>query len=239
MKHLGRVFLVAAIVGSLSLRATAIPVLQLYIEGATYDESTETWWIGHSPFTLLVIGNVEQFGTIYDVRLAAAVPSNEAGTITLAPTTATVVSDPSVPPPPQPTANFPSQPGAIPLMPPDNRPLPRHEVYHSGVKFYEWKLGDFTLTDSPIGDFIYGVPTEFPKMGQINAYTVTVFGFALVWFDADGYIEQQGGQQGKQRSVFTPFSHNAAYSPEPTTVLLLLSGMAPLLWWRRRRLVRK
>ena len=206
-------------------RAIALPTLQLYIEGATYDPNTETWVIGKPEFVLWVIGDVQSFGTIYDVKLAAAVRSDESGTISLTPTTTSLVYDPSIPPNPTPTENFPSPDGAVPIMR-DGRPLPSHGIYGPGVKFYEWSLGNFTLTDSPIGDFTNGFPTEFPKYGQINAYIVTVSGFSWVHFDAYGYIVKPN--PGEQ-SVFAPLSHDAQYTPEPATFVLLLLGGALLL----------
>lgn len=218
-------FLVVVITGV--DRLSAIPALQLYIEGATYDSQTETWVITEPVFKLWVIGNVGQFGTIYDVKLAAAVKSDESGTITLTPTTTSLVYDPSTPPEPSPTSNFPSPDGAVPVMH-DDRPLPKHGIYGPGVKFYEWSLGDFTLTDSPIGDFIDGFPTEFPKQGQINAYIVEVSGFSWVHFDAYGYKSNPG-------PVFAPFSHDAHYTPEPSSLILLLAGGAILLRMRRRQ----
>lgn len=233
MKRFYQAVLLVTLIGAVVGQGNAIPVLQLYIEGATYDPVNETWLVTRPSFTLWVIGNVEGFGTIYDVRLAAAVRNNEEGTITLTPTTTTLLFDPSLPPQPQPTANFPSPEGAIPLMPPNNRPLPKHDVYTSGVRFYEWKLGDMTLKDSPVGDFVYGFPASFPKQGQINAYLVKVSGFSWVHFDTYGYI-QSGGHQGRQRSVFAPFSHDALHTPEPGLVILLMGGLG-LLYHRRRR----
>jgi len=213
-------------------RATALPTLQLYIEGATYDPTNETWVIGKSEFVLWVIGDVQSYGTIYDVKLAAAVRSDESGTISLTPTTTSLVYDPSIPPNPTPTENFPSPDGAVPIMR-DGRPLPSHGIYGPGVKFYEWSLGDFALIDSPIGDFTDGFPTEFPKYGQINAYIVTVSGFSWVHFDAYGYIvKPNSGEQ----SVFAPFSHDAEYTPEPAAFVLLLLGSVLLL---RRKSGRK
>ncbi len=213
-------------------RATALPTLQLYIEGATYDPTNETWVIGNSEFVLWVIGDVQSFGAIYDVKLAAAVRSDESGTISLTPTTTSLVYDPSIPPNPTPTENFPSPDGAVPKMG-DGSPLPTHGIYGPGVKFYEWSLGDFTLTDSPIGNFINGFPTEFPRYGQINAYIVTVSGFSWVHFDAYGYIiKPNPGEE----PVFAPFSHDAQYTPEPATFALLLIGSALLL---RRKVSRK
>lgn len=221
-------FLVVAIVGV--NKTIAIPVLQLYIEGSVYDPNDETWVITQPEFTLWVIGNVQQFGTIHDVKLAAAVKSNESGAITLTPTITSVVLDPSIPPNPVPTTNFPSPDGAVPQMY-GGRPLPSHGVYGPGAKFYEWSLGDFTETDSPIGDFSNGFPTEFPKMGQINAYIVKISGFSWVHFDVYGYIVKPN--PGAQ-PVFTPFSHDASYTPEPSALVLLLTGMALLLRARKR-----
>ena len=213
-------------------RATALPTLQLYIEGATYDPTNETWVIGKSEFVLWVIGDVQSYGTIYDVKLAAAVRSDDSGTISLTRTTTSLVYDPSIPPNPTPTENFPSPDGAVPIMR-DGSPLPSHGIYGPGVKFYEWFLGDFALIDSPIGDFTNGFPTEFPKYGQINAYIVTVSGFSWVHFDAYGYIVKPN--PGEQ-SVFAPFSHDAEYTPEPAAFVLLLLGSVLLL---RRKSGRK
>jgi len=74
--------------------AMAEPVLQLYIEGATYDTSTETWVTNSSSFRLWVIGNITGgggAGEITDVHLAVAFMTSEntggAG-VTLTPTTA-------------------------------------------------------------------------------------------------------------------------------------------------------
>lgn len=227
------VFLTVVVVGA--NKVSAIPALQLYIEGATYDPGTETWVITQPEFTLWVVGNVGHFGTIYDVKLAAAVRSDEDGMITLT-TVATIsvgneVVDLSQRLEPTSTNNFPSNDGAVPIMG-DGRPLPTHGIYGSGVKFYEWSLGDFTKTDSPIGDFIYGFPNEFPSMGQINAYIVRVSGFSWVHFDAYGYIVMSNPGA---KYVFAPFSHDAEHTPEPAFMLLLLAGSALLLRRKRQR----
>lgn len=215
--------------------ALAIPVLQLYIDGATYDSVTETWVITTTdPFDLWVIGDVDKFGTIYDVKLSAAVSTSEiGGSITLAPTTTSVLTDPSTPSAPTPTANFPSADGAIPQQG-DGTSLPPHGIYQDGTSFFEWDLGDFTLTDSPIGDFIDTFPIEFPDNGQINVYTVTVSGFTQVHFDAYDHVIT-GGNHAKL--VFAPFSHDAEASvPEPATLLLLGSGLMVLGLFGRKRL---
>src|SRR5690606_5149834 len=56
--------------------AHAEPILQLYVEGGTYDPRTESWVLSPegssagAPFRLWAIGNLHQ-GPILDVRLAA------------------------------------------------------------------------------------------------------------------------------------------------------------------------
>ena len=58
----------------------AIPNLQIYIPGATYDIETETWVIESYSYDLMVIGaNLD----IYDVKIAIAVPEGEDGEISL------------------------------------------------------------------------------------------------------------------------------------------------------------
>jgi len=221
-------------------KAVAIPALQLYIEGATYDSSTETWVITEPVFKLWVIGNVGQFGTIYDVKLAAAVKTSEicpTSSITLTPTKATPPPtysgdrefDPSIPSSPTQTSNFPSSDGAIPKLG-SGRPLPSHGIYGPGVSFYEWSLGNFNKKDSPIGDFgENGIPSCFPAKGQINAYIVEVRGFSWVHFDAYNHIIVC-----KKHAKFAPFSHDTEYTPEPGTLALFLVGGAILAMRRRR-----
>ncbi|GBC98038.1 hypothetical protein HRbin17_00533 [bacterium HR17] len=221
----------------------AIPTLQLYIEGATYDPATESWRIvTGGELKLWVIGNVGRYGTIHDVRLAAAVKADETGTITIEPSTATPgllpsPGDPSFPPSPTLTDNFPSPPGALPLLG-DGSPLPKHDAYGPNVRFYEWNLGNFTLTDSPIGDFTNQFPTNFPQRGQINAYLITISGFPSgVHFDAYNHV--QGKNSGRFKYRFAPFSHDAVWhTPEPAAGLLVVVGTLAALvrrnWVRRK-----
>ena len=198
--------------------ASAMPALQLYIEGATYDTTTETWLTTSDSFNLWVIGGTGDWGDIDDVMLSAAVSSSETGTVTITPTTTSIILDPSTPI--APVDNGLSADGAIPQLS-DGSDLPSHGIYGAGTQFFEWSLGDFTLTDSQCGDFINSFPTTLNKDCQINVYEVDVTGYTTVHFDAYDTIVAYN------HSKFAPFSHDAGtVIPEPSSALLFLIGVA-------------
>jgi hypothetical protein len=245
-------FVVAFAVAAMTSAAAASPVaaipsLQLYVEGARYESASETWEMKEETFRLWVLGNVEAAGAITDMKLTAAFSGAFDGTITLTP----ALANPAFLTGPTPDASVPS--AAVLVTAPDSaatasgacgdngtsgtipcrgdwKVLAPHGEYGPGIQWKEWSLGDFTLTDSPIGDFITALPTGFPRLGQINAYDVSVSGFpvdATVHFDAFGLIGTQ--------SVFAPFSHDAAWVPWPATGLLVASGAGLLVVRSSRR----
>lgn len=216
--------------------AKAIPELQIYLDGATYDTASETWVLSNAgSFQLWVIGNVSGpggKGSIYDVKLSAAVATSESGGVALTPTTTSLLTDPSTPSAPGP--NGLSADGAVPLLG-DGTPLPTHGIYGPGTSFYEWTLGDFTLTDSPMADFIGTYPSVFyPGTGQINAYNVSVSGYTTVHFDAYNHYFKQ---ENDAKYVKAPFSHDGEVSaiPEPETYAMLGIGLGLMGFVARRR----
>lgn len=223
--------------------AFAVPILQVYIEGATYNSSSETWVVSSGNFRLWVIGNVNGpggQGTIEDVKLAAAFSSSETGSISLTGSTTGGYggfTDPS-------TSAAPvflqtNTDGSSPTLG-DGSSLASHGIYGAGTSWKEWALGDFALTDSPIEDFITSFPTA-PAVteGQINVYSVSVTGYTNVHFDAYNHV----GGETHAKYVFAPFSHDGEGSgggvppasiPEPTTLLLSIMGLLALVGFRRR-----
>jgi hypothetical protein len=246
---LGCLFLVAA----LPTVSQAVPVLQLYVEGATYNSNTQSWEFvadsqGVVPIRLWAIGNVAGpggHGPISDVKLAIAFDTEigELG-INILPSSTNGYggfTDPS-PSSAAPLVQYVTD-GSLPELS-DGRTLPKHGEYGPGTSWKEYLLGDFTRTDSPIADFITTFPTlgsNPPLQGQINAYEITflkpVGETVHVHFDL--YDNIQSGNKAKAK--FSPFSHDAhadgVVAPEPSTFVMLAMGLVCACFLIRPRAV--
>ncbi|GAB6165786.1 hypothetical protein JCM19992_17860 [Thermostilla marina] len=244
----------------MSLPARGEPILQLYLEGGTYDPVSESWYLqppGSSAgqaFRLWAIGNVAAKGTIEDVKLAVAygaeyrtaerdilvelIPSLVGGTGEYS-----GVSDDSIPETPE-WVQY-GEEGSVPELA-DGTSLPSHGEYGPGIVWQEFFLGDFTEPgDSPLGDFTGAFPTSFKaNAAQINAYEVSVrftdgssAHGVRVHFDLYNHV--MAGNHAKYK--FAPFSHDADGTgdivPEPGT-WAAVSGMiivGACVWYRRRK----
>ncbi|MGB0631193.1 MAG: choice-of-anchor N protein [Alphaproteobacteria bacterium] len=233
--------------------AAAVPALQIYIEGANYDDEAETWKItspSNKPLRLWAVGNVAGpggKGPIFDVKAAFAY-STGAGNVTIDIASSTTgdfggFTDPSTPTNATHIATHTD--GSRPVRA-DGKKLAKHGVYGSGTVWQEWSLGDFTATDSPIADFVDAFPqAPLEASGQINAYDVSVSGLnegEWVNIDIYGYILNS---KGYVKSRFAPFSHNAAFEvssfnpssdpavPAPGAGLIFAAGFGFLACHRR------
>src|SRR5688500_15198391 len=229
---------------ALARPAQAVPVLQLYIEGATYDAATESWHAtvpASGTIRLWAIGNVSgqgSHGPISNVRLAIAYGAGDSPSFTLNGSTTgdyggfTDLSEAS-----DPTHIQTRTDGSIPQLS-DGKDLPQHGEYGSGTWWQEFALGNFTMTDSPTGDFIDAFPTSpAPTGSQINVYEINVTGTDFVHFDL--YDGIQTGRKAK--AVFAPFSHDAdggGQVPEGGSTAIML-GLALLGFGGLRRKLQK
>ena len=230
MIHLPRIptFAKAALAGLAAISAAAVfapaaravPALQVYIEGATYDDAEESWKItspSNAPLRLWAIGNVGGNGgkgPITDVRAAFAYSSGAGNvTINITPTTTGNFggfTDGSVAD--APTLISTHTDGSQPEIS-EKKKVSKHGIYGSGTHFQEWALGDFTLIDSPIADFMDAFP-EAPveASGQINAYDINVTGLTEgEWVHVDLYGSILNSR-GKVKQVFAPYSHDAEFT---------------------------
>ncbi len=204
---------------SAAVTAHAIPALQLYIDGATWDAVNQTWEISSDSFDLWVLGDVGQVGTIFDVNLAASFYGS--GTLAI--------------------AALGSAPVPVDLGSDETQfagtgfddGVGTHAEYANANAHNFWGLGNFTGTSDPIGDYTVGVPLSFPDLGQINKYHIDITGYDMVHFDAfDHFV---AGDHIFYRKA--PFSHDAGTAPipEPGTLALMGGGLVGLALRRMRR----
>src|SRR5688572_15902276 len=238
---------------ALARPAQAVPVLQLYIEGAVYNASTESWSVTipeSGTIRVWAIGNVTGEGgkgTIHDVNLSIAYAATDSPTFTVTPTriggtgSYNGFTDPSDSPSIGTVVQ--GAPGTIPTLS-DGSTLPNHGAFGDGVAWRQYGLGDFTLSDSPTADFINSFPTTTSTSGsQINAYDINIAGTGSVHFDLYNSVQQGNGRNIQYRAVNAPFSHDADGGggnevPEGGSTAIML-GLALLGFGGLRRKLRK
>lgn len=241
---MGKILLTVCAALMLIPTAGAVPLLQLYVEGSTYDEATESWVVEYTgdPIRVWVIGNISGpggQGTIYDTKLAIAYESPQGGiapVFTLDGSTTGGYggfTDPSEAADPVYLQTVTD--GSTPILH-DGSSLPTHGVYGEGIDWQEFALGDLDTADSPIADF-YGA---FPGAGQVDGAQINVYEIAISgdvdWIHFDLY-----NHTDSRTRVFAPFSHNAetgTETPEPAAMVGLLTlGIGGLIG--RSRLFRR
>jgi len=249
----------AAVAVTVCQSAQAIPILQLYVEGGTYDNSSgeETWVVTNTggAFRIWAIGNTAGpggAGSILDVKLSVvydsafddredfgiSITGSEINTGDYLGWVDNAPADPALG-----GATIVSD-GSTPLLG-DGTPLPKHGEYGAGKSWREFELGDFTETLDSIADFIGSFPTSPTIGGQINVYDVVVTGLLegeSVHFDLYNHYMSDSAT----KFVNAPFSHDGEGGggdtpvdpesvPEPSSIVLLALGALGAVRMGRRR----
>jgi hypothetical protein len=230
-------------------------VLQLYLEGGAYDEATDSWVMappgasGERPFRLWAIGNVtgpRGRGAIENVRLAIAYREADLGlVISLKPARVGGdglfhgFEDPSLPSVPVRNTTVLTSLGVVTCGPEgvvvggarplfdDGTPLPTDDVFGPGTVWQEFSLGDFLLTDSPIGDFHGAFPTDLvADAGQINVYEVSVTGGT----GAELHFRLYGATDGQEKGATDGQEKIACLSAPDVEVFLCPEPPTAFVW---------
>ncbi|MEP0827027.1 MAG: PEP-CTERM sorting domain-containing protein [bacterium] len=202
--------------------AFAVPTLQVFVAGGTYDTETETWVVSSSTFDLYIISANEALSDVI-VSMALNLPetSDPNGSVSV-----DVNGD-----------TYNSWTYGTPYL------LPPHDIYPAW--YSEFNAGDFGLVggvgNTNDGEFYdpstMGYLANSSTLGEYKRFSIALTGADFSHFDAYFYFQNQ---QQKTRIKFAPFSHDSethGVVPEPGTLTLM--GLGGLGMGLARRLRKK
>jgi hypothetical protein len=214
--------------------AQAYNPLQLYIDGATYDEASQTWVTTSNSFDLYVIGNMELSDVMVSMALGDYSDTDDPNGMAGVSVNGSMYDSFSYGYPPIATVDTWDQSGD----------LAKHGIFPAW--YTEFNAGNFGLVGGvgdvqPDGDGNFYNPADDGyvtadnpnQLGEYKVFSIEVFGSTAVHFDA--YTTDTDGNI----TYFAPFSHDAQTAiPEPATVILFglgLSGVAAMRSRRRKK----
>ncbi|MBN2139011.1 MAG: choice-of-anchor N protein [Sedimentisphaerales bacterium] len=249
--------LVLGIFFLLAQSASAVPIFQVYIDGATpgtIGPDEDTWFTNSNPLDLIVSGAYgPKIDDLSSVTLLISVPQGETGTISITGGDGAVLLTERT----DAADGFynPNTDAVLDLLTneagnadgfdgyadkdflPEDVEFNNHYPFQEGISdFLIYALGDF----DKIADAVSNYSTEDGISynvadGEEKLYSVLISGFSAAHFDVYGYAEADGCKSFQSTWSMNPASHDATYMvPEPATVFLLGLG-----WGMLRRAGRK
>lgn len=215
----------------------AVPTLQLYVDGATYDTTTQSWMTFDDPFVLQVMGAKSPNNILYvdNVRLDIAVPAdifNPSAMITIQAVSSSLEAGDVFITTTYTASDFTNNPQIPPDLSGKSLSARSHGIYQNGAEWISVPLPNLEVTKVPpdtIINYVDIATGELPPgtaPGDIDRYTITYSGLSLIHMDLTGTAHYLRGNRYVTEQIFAPFSHDAdALVPEPATFVLLGLGL--------------
>ncbi|MBI2871189.1 MAG: choice-of-anchor N protein [Candidatus Omnitrophica bacterium] len=222
--------------------AYAVPALQLFIADGFYNLADETWETGSPDFTLTAFaldkgdfgpnGGKDAFGNgTNDAILSLALSSDTFPQSTPPPINSVTINGSAIPTSSWTWGYAPisNDPG---VFDGGNDDLPKHGIFPAWYTEYAFNFG------SVQEDIVFDTqPDENGDLDMTHLLDGWQFDFDIHISDSLDRVHFDLYTLGTDGTIYenAPFSHDAAFVPEPATLTLMGSGLLGMLLMRRRR----